>query len=67
MGVLVMSCAVMIPVEASWAHTLSTASLPGIPKATMMRQPSSSMSFLAATAKSLKPGTVRRMVVKRVP
>jgi hypothetical protein len=67
MGVLVISCAVMIPVEASCAHTLSTASLPGMPRATMMRQPSSSISFLAATARSLKPGTVRRMVVKTVP
>ncbi len=63
----VMSWAVMIPVEASWAQTLSTCSRPGMPRATTIRQPSSSISFLAATARSLKPGTVRRRVVKRVP
>ena len=67
MGVFVMSWAVMIPVDASWAQTLSTCSLPGMPRATTIRQPSSSMSFLAATARSLKPGTVRRTMVKRVP
>ena len=64
---LVMSWAVMIPVEASWAQTLSTCSLPGMPRATTIRQPSSSIIFLAATARSLKPGTVRRTMVKRVP
>ena len=66
-GVLVMSWAVMIPVEASWAQTLSTCSLPGMPRATTIRQPSSSIIFLAATARSLKPGTVRRRVVNCVP
>jgi hypothetical protein len=67
MGVLVMSCAVMIPVEASWAQTLSTGSLPGMPRATTILAPSTSIILLAATARSLKPGTVRRRVMKRVP
>ena len=66
-GVFVISWAVMIPVEASWAQTLSTCSRPGMPRATTMRQPSSSIIFLAATARSLKPGTVRRRVVNWVP
>ena len=57
----------MIPVDASCAQTLSTFSLPGMPRATTIRQPSSSISFLAATARSLNPGTVRRIVVKVVP
>ena len=50
----------MIPVDASWAQVLSTGARPGIPRATTMEQPSPSMSCLAATARSLKPGTVRR-------
>ena len=62
-----MSWANMMPVEASWAQVLSIGSLPGMPRATTMRQLSSSMSRLHATARSLKPGTVTRTASNRRP
>ncbi len=51
----------MIPWDASWAQTWSIAAFPGMPRATTMRHPSSSISFLHATPRSLNPGTVRRI------
>ena len=48
----------MSPVEASWAHILSFSMGPGMPRAMTMSHPCSSSSFLQATGRSLKPGTV---------
>ena len=47
MWVEVISWACMMPWDASWAQTWSMAALPGIPRATTMRQPSFSMRRLA--------------------
>ncbi len=57
----------MIPCEASWAQTWSMAALPGIPRASRMAQPSRSTRRLQATARSLKPGTVRLTISNRSP
>jgi len=53
----------MMPVEASWAQILSCSLEPGIPRAITMSHPSSSMSFLDATGRSLTPGTVIRFIL----
>ena len=57
----------MIPWLASWAHCLSIGSRPGIPRATTISHPSRSISSLAATARSLNPGTVRETTSKVSP
>ncbi len=59
-GVVVISWADMMPWLASWAHCLSIGRGPGHARARRtMSQPSRSMRAFAATARSLKPGTVR--------
>ena len=58
MWVFVISCAVIMPVDASCAHCLSIFSFPGMPSAITMSQFSSSISFLHATGRSFMPGTV---------
>ena len=67
MCLFVISCAIIRPVEASWAHILSFSMGPGMPRAMTMSQPCSSMSFLHATGRSLKPGTVYLTMVNPVP
>ena len=57
----------MMPWDASWAHCLSIGAEPGMPRATTMAHPSCSIRFIAATARSLKPGTVRETTVKDSP
>ncbi|OPX81373.1 MAG: hypothetical protein A4E50_01035 [Methanosaeta sp. PtaB.Bin087] len=55
---MVKSCAMIRPVEASWAQVLSMGFGPGIPRAITRSQPRSSIRIFAATGRSLTPGTV---------
>ena len=52
----VISWACMSPWEASWAQTWSMAALPGMPSATTIRHPSSSIMPLALHGQVLEPG-----------